>query len=203
MFFDSHAHFSSFPDDESRAEVVKRAIEAGVDRLIAVGGSRDADRAAIAVCRQFPDAIGAAIGYDRDQVEDLSIGDDGIASVMEDLNEEIGELCESGIAVAAIGEIGLDFHYSAETSAQQIELLDAQLGLACERELPVIVHIHVLLKVVELQFVHILGIGVSHKVEEVIRHAPAFDIRLDQRFQGVSIGGVAQNRLYKLALVNS
>jgi TatD DNase family protein len=140
MFFDSHAHFSSFPDDESRAEVVKRAIEAGVDRIIAVGGSRDADRAAIAACRQYPDAIGAAIGYDRDQVEDLSIGGDGIASVMEDLNEEIGELCESGIAVAAIGEIGLDFHYSADTSAQQIELLNAQLGLACEREMPVIVH---------------------------------------------------------------
>ena len=42
--------------------------------------------------------------------------------------------------VKAIGEIGLDYHYSRDTSKKQKNLFNAQLALARELDLPVIIH---------------------------------------------------------------
>lgn len=42
--------------------------------------------------------------------------------------------------VAAIGEIGLDYSHAKETSTQQTQLFEAQLEIASERQLPVVIH---------------------------------------------------------------
>ena len=51
------------------------------------------------------------------------------------------EVCEANPGrIVAIGETGLDFHYRKETAPAQIDLLEAQLALAREVQLPVIIH---------------------------------------------------------------
>lgn len=138
--FDSHVHFSGADSPGySVAAQLERAQASGVEQLIAVGGSCDLNNAACKAAEEFPDQIRAAIGFDRSQkaemVSPMAIQDsrDRIARV----SASAGEL---GFVMAAIGEIGLDYHYEPETRDSQIALFDVQCALAVDLDLPVIVH---------------------------------------------------------------
>ncbi len=126
MIYDTHVHFDLIRHGEL-SSVIRRAAAAGVDRLIAVGGSPEANAAAIAIANRFPSQVRAAVGYDRDRAG-LEDSLDALAS------------CLADPSVVAVGEIGLDFHYHPETAAAQEELFRAMLALARERRLPVVVH---------------------------------------------------------------
>lgn len=126
MYFDSHVHFDGFPAATLEA-VLQRAQEAGVARCLAVGASPDANRIALDVAVRFPDCARAAVGYDRDCAgKDCSF-------------EELERLAPDP-RVAAIGEIGLDFHYHPEAAAGQAQLMARMLELARRMKLPAVVH---------------------------------------------------------------
>ena len=125
--FDTHAHFGQ--DGAETAAVLARAAAAGVTRLVAVGGSEELNAAAIQAQDTRPDAVRLAIGADRDQA----------LLPADEVMSEIRRLHASR-RCAAVGEIGLDFHYTPETSAAQCALFAAQLALADELNLPVVIH---------------------------------------------------------------
>lgn len=110
--FDTHAHFEGTPD-ETRA-AVERARDAGVTRIMSVGGSESLNKGTEGFRYR-------AIGWDRDQA-----------------GRDLPKLDYTG--VAAVGEIGLDYHYSPETRAAQCELFARQLELARSLGLPVVIH---------------------------------------------------------------
>ena len=116
--FDTHCHFETTDADEIAA-TLSRAKAAGVEKVMAVGGSPALNAAALAAS-----AFGClvACGYDRDQagVERSPIA--------------------AELPLAAWGEIGLDYHYSPETRKEQMELFAAQLEEARRRDLPVVIH---------------------------------------------------------------
>ena len=121
--FDTHAHFEG--TSEETAAALSRAFAAGVTRVMAVGGS-DALNAGVARAASAASAAGTpsvyrAVGWDRDQV-----------------GRDLPELDLSG--VSAVGEIGLDYHYSPETRKEQMDLMARQLELASARGLPVVIH---------------------------------------------------------------
>ncbi len=124
---DSHVHFDTFFEPNTYRETIDRAKAADVCRMIAVGGSADCNARAIALAEEFPDTIGAVIGYDRDEADkhpDL------------DLVERKLSLPQ----VVGVGETGLDYHYSPDTVAAQKQLFAAMLKMAAAHELPVVVH---------------------------------------------------------------
>lgn len=127
-FFDTHAHFGLNPG--ANAVIMQRALDGGVNQLVAVGGSSDLNSAAIAVAEVFPERAGLALGYDRSQAADASAED--FVATLRELNEKS--------PVVAVGETGLDFHYEAETADAQCKLFAAQLKLADEWRKPVIIH---------------------------------------------------------------
>ena len=124
-FFDTHAHFE--PSLEYVRELLSRAREAGVTRVLAVGGSDElAAGASLAVAVAAEDLgkypiVGKSVGWDRDQLDKSP----------ESLSFE---------GAVALGEIGLDYHYSPETRKAQMELFARQLEIARSRDLPVIIH---------------------------------------------------------------
>jgi TatD DNase family protein len=130
MYTDTHVHFdhSLYPD---RAELLlSRAREAGVSRIVAVGGAPDMNEAALCLAIRHPDRVRAAVGLDRHlgaAVNDLGAIERMIATA------PVG-------AVVALGETGLDFHHAPETAAEQKELMRRHLELACALRLPVVVH---------------------------------------------------------------
>lgn len=131
--FDSHCHFET--DDETQlAALLTRAKTAGVEALLAVGGSaalsRNAARAA-AVARTLgaaAPAVVCAFGIDRDQTN-ASAEDRALAAAPLDAPTPV-----------AIGEIGLDYHYTPETRDAQLALVATQLDDARRRNLPVVIH---------------------------------------------------------------
>jgi len=126
--YDTHAHFGLNPGES--AVVMTRALEAGVSRLVAVGGSQDLNAAAIAVAEAFADNVRLALGFDRSQAKDAD------AAVYMETLRKLNELTP----VAAVGETGLDFHYEAESADAQCKLFAVQLALADEWQKPVIIH---------------------------------------------------------------
>ena len=125
--FDTHAHFDAFEAEGSVAAVLARAAAAGVERTCAVGSSADSNELVARLAREHPETLVAAVGYDRDQV-----------GKSRDL-DKLAELAADP-AVVAVGEIGLDYYYSAETAPAQRTLFGQMLEFAAERRLPVVVH---------------------------------------------------------------
>lgn len=119
--FDTHCHFET-TDESEIAEILRRAKDAGVERVLAVGGSEVLNDAALVAAK-----LGAycALGWDRDQ-----IGADRPAA----------EASRGTERVVALGEIGLDYHYTPETRKEQMALFASQLEEARARDLPVIIH---------------------------------------------------------------
>ena len=125
--FDTHAHFDGFAAEGAVEAVLARAAAAGVERMCAVGSSEASNELVAGLAAERPETLVAAVGYDRDQV---------------DKPRDMGKLAALAEhrRVAAVGEIGLDYYYSAETAGAQRALFGAMLGFALERGLPVVVH---------------------------------------------------------------
>lgn len=124
--FDTHCHFETADETEIAAQL-RRAAAAGVTRIMAVGGSHQLNASVAAALRaaSFDGApeMFSAFGWDRDQA-----GSEDTHDVLDYAN------------ASAVGEIGLDYHYSPETRHAQMELFGAQLELARKLSLPVVIH---------------------------------------------------------------
>jgi len=127
-FYDTHAHFEGTPLET--AAVMERAFAAGVTRVVAVGGCTALNAGALATSLAFPENVRLALGFDRDQAGEAS---------PEVFDETLRQLAAEH-PLAAVGETGLDFHYHPETAETQCSLFAAQLRLADEWKLPIIIH---------------------------------------------------------------
>ncbi|MDQ3066894.1 MAG: TatD family hydrolase [Actinomycetota bacterium] len=121
---DTHAHLDALED---AAEVVERARAAGVTRIVTIGTGIDSCRAALELAAS--DGIYAALGIDPHRA-----GTDEANRV-----DELRELLVHEGSVA-VGEAGLDYHYGIDRQDEQRRLFEAQLELAWELELPIVVH---------------------------------------------------------------
>lgn len=128
MFFDSHVHFESLDGNMGLAALVKRAREAGVDRMVAVGGGPEMNMSAVEAAERYPGFVFAAIGCDREHTD---MDCDAI---------KFDAMLSGSKGIAAVGEIGLDFHYHPEKPQAQMEVFEHMLGLAAVHNLPAIVH---------------------------------------------------------------
>jgi len=140
MLIDTHAHFETLKGESGINSVMDRAVQAGVEHVIAVGGSLESNRLAVTAAQTSPRRASASIGYDREQVRGPLYCPENISSAVSGLKFEIERLSDQGTVVAAIGETGLDFHYSRDTVEAQLDLFARQLLLAGDMGLPVIVH---------------------------------------------------------------
>jgi TatD DNase family protein len=121
---DTHAHLDALEDADG---AIERARHAGVNRVITIGTGIDSCRRALELTAH--DGVYAALGIDPHQAATAE------AHRVGELHELLGN--ERAVAV---GEAGLDYHYGAETKDDQRRLFEAQLGLARELRLPVVIH---------------------------------------------------------------
>ncbi len=123
---DSHAHLDMC--DDPAAALVQRAAAAGVTRIVTVGTGIDSCRRAVEIADAH-DGVFAALGIHPHQAATPEAG----------RLDELRELLAHPKAVA-VGETGLDTARDYATPAEQCRLLDAQLALADELGLPVVIH---------------------------------------------------------------
>ena len=129
MLFDTHAHMDDRAFDVDRYELIASLPEQGVCLVMNPGCSLASSRNADALSRKF-DFLYAAVGSHPDAADEVN------AAVLEEYRELV---CQNP-KIKAIGEIGLDYHYEDIPRELQLKAFRAQMALAAELDLPVIVH---------------------------------------------------------------
>lgn len=127
MFIDTHCHLSC-RDYEDIDEVIRENRASGVDKIIISACEKEDFEEALFLAEKYPD-IYLTLGYHPDAV--LNVGKEDISYLRE---------CLSGKKVVGLGECGLDYHYSKDDRDRQMALFEAQLKVAEELSLPVVIH---------------------------------------------------------------
>lgn len=128
MFFDTHAHYDSSKFDSDRDAVLASLPENGVSLVVDPGDNTERSRRAVVLAHQYP-FLYAAVGWHPEEAESWTA----------DSLNEIRALA-SDPRVVAIGEIGLDYYWDKTYTDLQKAMFRAQIELALELDLPVIVH---------------------------------------------------------------
>lgn len=128
MRIDTHCHLDFHQFDQDRDAVVARAADAGVTVIVNPATDLASSRRAIALAERY-DGIYAQVGVHPNDAGDF----DGATLA------ELRTLAAHP-KVVAIGEIGLDYYWDKVSPRQQQAAFEAQLDLAAELDLPVVIH---------------------------------------------------------------
>jgi TatD DNase family protein len=127
---DTHCHLNFAQFDSDRDLAIRRALEAGLGRILVPGIDLTSSINSVALADHHA-RIFAAVGLHPNEVRAAPLS----------MIEEIGRLA-SLPKVVAIGEIGLDYFWTTDEAARRLQRdgLQAQLDLASRANLPVILH---------------------------------------------------------------
>ncbi len=127
MWIDTHCHPFDKRFGRDRGEMLQRARDAGVGKMIAVGYNSWANRRVLEMAEKY-DFMWAALGVhpcdcqfwdeEKDWIREMAGGD----------------------RVVAIGEAGLDYHHMRHSEEEQERVFRGQIGLAKELGMPLVVH---------------------------------------------------------------
>lgn len=128
LLFDTHAHYYDEMYDTDRDEILSRMPKMGVGLILNAGCDIKTSKISIELSKKYP-FIYAAAGIHPHQASEMEEGD--LAELKRLLD------CDK---VAAVGEIGLDYHYDFSPKDVQKSVFDSQLSIAEEKNMPVIIH---------------------------------------------------------------
>lgn len=152
MLFDSHAHLNSEKLINNVDEILMRAKNNGVNKIICVGYDYDSSILAIDLANQY-DEIYAAIGIHPSEARTF------------DIDLTWMDKYFSNPKVVAIGEIGLDYYWDKTYIEEQKQLLINQIKVANKHKLPIIIHMRDALQdtfEIIKKYKNIEGLGVMH-----------------------------------------
>ena len=130
MMVDSHCHLDGKVFDSDRDEVIQRAIDSGVERMLAIGtgdGPPDLE-AGIRLADRYPVFL-ATVGVHPHEAAKYH---DSISVRLRDLLRHP--------KVVALGEIGLDYHYDFSPRDVQKRVFIEQMAIAREARKPIVIH---------------------------------------------------------------
>lgn len=121
---DSHCHVHDERIPDGTAGAVAAAREAGVVAMVTVGCDRATSFAAIAAAAEHPEVFATVGLHPHDAIQ-------GVDSIVDLLDTP---------DIVAVGEAGLDYYYDHSPRDVQRQAFAAQIQLAHERHLPLIIH---------------------------------------------------------------
>lgn len=128
MFIDTHVHLNADQYEEDLQEVIDRALEAKVERMVVIGFDRKTIERTMQLIEQY-DFVYGVIGWHPV---------DAIDCTQQDL-EWIEQLA-SHPKIVGIGETGLDYYWDKSPKDVQQELFRKQIQLAQKINLPIVIH---------------------------------------------------------------
>ena len=136
MLIDTHSHIYDEAFDGDRDEVVARAREAGVERIVLPAIDGESNEALFDLCRREGDYVVPLMGLHPTSINENPRWREELGEV-----ERLLKNPPSGIErFYGVGEIGLDLYWSRDYYAEQVEAFECQLDMALEMQLPVVVH---------------------------------------------------------------
>lgn len=128
MFFDTHVHLNAEQYSEDLSQVIDRALQEGVSKMVVVGFDRPTIEKAIDLADRY-DFIFASVGWHP--VDAVDMTDEDLLWL-----EELS----SHPKVVALGEMGLDYYWDKSPKDVQKEVFRKQIQLAKKVNLPIIIH---------------------------------------------------------------
>ncbi|WP_375255925.1 TatD family hydrolase [Yoonia sp.] len=128
LLVDSHCHLDFADFDAARDDVVARALEAGVTRMVTICTKLRLEPRVRAIAERYASVFYAA------GTHPMSAADEPLATV-----DELIALADHPKFVG-IGETGLDYHYTSESAEIQKMSLRVHIAAARETKLPLIIH---------------------------------------------------------------
>ena len=176
---DSHCHLAPEYFAEGPEPVMRRAELAGVVgfAVVGVGATLAPARHAVSLARQFPERVCACVGVHPHD-----------ATTYAEVQAELRTLAEAP-EVAAVGEIGLDYHYDHSPRETQRDVFARLVALAREVRKPIVVHTREAaadtLDILEREGARDVG-GIIHCFSEDRAFAErALDLGFDLSFSGI------------------
>lgn len=126
--FDTHAHYFKSDFGDELDSLLRSMPENGVEHILAIGCSVADSREQLDLAQRY-DFIHAAVGIHPENVDGLQ--PDWLSQIESMLKEP---------KAAALGEIGLDYHYEGFDRELQHEVFIKQLELAEKLNKPVVIH---------------------------------------------------------------
>ena len=129
LLIDTHTHIYDPDFDADRAEVVQRALNAGVGMMLMPNVDATTIQPMLKTFEQFPDCTRVMMGLQPEEVK----GD--YKQVLSLMEKEL----ERGIYIG-VGEVGLDFYWDATFEKEQLDAFETQLEWAKQLHLPLSIH---------------------------------------------------------------
>ena len=126
-FFDSHAHYNDEQFNNDREELIEQMYKEGITKIIVAGSNVETSKEAIEIAEKYK-FIYATAGIHPQDIENI---EKDLAQI---------ENLSNNKKVVAIGEIGLDYHYTKENMEEQKDAFRKQIELANKVELPIVIH---------------------------------------------------------------
>ncbi len=128
VLFDAHAHYDDDAFDSDRDELLALLPQANIGYVVNAGADEASSEASVALAQAYP-FVYATVGVHPHSAARAS---NSYLDVLAGLSKES--------KVVAVGEIGLDYHYDFSPRDVQKKVFDAQLSLAEQLGLPVVIH---------------------------------------------------------------
>jgi len=148
MLIDSHCHLTTEDFSDDLSEVISRAVSAGVGKIINIGTDIETSKKCVKDAGKFGELYATVGLHPEEALEDEN-------SDLKDIYNKLKEIAAND-KVVAIGEIGLDYRwieyvieskniknphkYADSAIRKQRNVLESQLELALELNLPVVIH---------------------------------------------------------------
>ena len=129
MIFDSHAHYNSEAFDQDREELLASMAGHGIDKIMNVAAEMDSIDEILELTEKYPYIYGA-LGIHPSECQPLT----------DEYLEQIKKEILAHEKIRAVGEIGLDYHWPDPERDLQKHWFRAQLEMAKELKMPVIIH---------------------------------------------------------------
>ncbi|HSM29331.1 MAG TPA: TatD family hydrolase [Woeseiaceae bacterium] len=129
MLVDTGANLAHDSFDDDRDQVLQRAADAGVSRIVVTGSSDESNRKAARLAEEHPGVLWSTAGVHPHHASDYT----------EDSDAQIRKLATGG-RIVAIGECGLDYFRNFSPREAQLAAFRAQLEIAAETGLPLFLH---------------------------------------------------------------
>ena len=130
QFIDTHCHLDGEEFSADLDQVVRRAREAGVQKVLVPAIDLKSVQTVLDTCRQYPDYCYPMIGLHPEEVR---------ADWREVLSAMRQQLTPDSPFIA-IGEVGLDYYWSREFEHEQLEAFEEQVRWSVETRLPLAIH---------------------------------------------------------------
>ena len=131
LFIDTHAHIDGSEFDADRDEVMARAREAGVCKILVPSIDLSNVYTVLDVCGRYPGYAYPMIGLHPEEVNA------GWEDVLDAMHRTLLSLPGSFVA---IGEVGLDYYWSREFENEQLAAFERQVRWSVETRLPLMIH---------------------------------------------------------------